>query len=162
MNRRDFDAFGDIINEQAGIFGNEQAGLEPGLSKHDAVHAKPTPQGVVLQIACQGCGRPTHMTVEWPEMVALKYGVNPVVAFRQHRGVLNDPTPWEFLPHEGSWRPDLRCRQCKFHFPVRLEPHEPERYLSAARRAGYINPSGENQISQIAAKVASQGKSVRR
>jgi hypothetical protein len=163
MSRRDdYDAFGDIINEQAGIFGNEQASLEPGLKKHDSVHTKPDKAGVVLQMTCQGCGRPTHMTVEWPEMVALKYGVNPVIAFRGNPGLLREPTPWEFLPHEAAWRPRLRCRQCNFHFPVRIEPHEPERLLAAGRRQGFILPRGEAEVSRIALQAAEAGQAARR
>ncbi|MCP4242344.1 MAG: hypothetical protein GY772_17455 [bacterium] len=162
MSRTDYDAFGDVRNTQTGIFGSEQAGLEPALRNHDAVTAKPTSEGLVLQMTCQGCGVPTHITAEWPEVVALKYGVNPVVAFRQHR-VLSDPTPWEFLPHEHAWRPALKCSRCSFNLPVRIEPHEPEKHLAAARRAGFINRTGEDQVSRIAASVsAQQGRQGRR
>lgn len=154
----DYDAFGDVQNTQSGIFGSEQAGLEPALRNHDAVVARPSKAGVVLQMSCQGCGIPTHITTEWPEMVALKYGVNPVVAFRDHR-IIKDPTPWEFLPHEHAWRPAMKCSRCGFNLPVRIEPHEPEKYLAAGRRAGYINRQGEDEISKIAATVsASQGQ----
>lgn len=162
MSRRDYDAFGDIINEQTGIFGTEQASLQPGLKNHDSVSSRTVAEGVVLQMSCQGCGRPTHCTIEWPELVALKYGVNPVIAFRMAPGILRDPTPWEYLPHEGAWRPQMRCRHCNFHFPVRIDPSEPERLLARGRRAGLINRAGEAQISQIAARMSQAGQHVRR
>ena len=34
---RDYDAFGDVRNTQAGIFGSEQASLEPALRNHKGV-----------------------------------------------------------------------------------------------------------------------------
>lgn len=162
MGVDNYDAFDDVISSYQGVFGDTEAGLDAGLKKHEAVQAKPTKQGVVLELSCQGCGRPTQMLVEWPEMVAIKYGVNPAIAFRGHPGILSNPTRWEFRPDEQLWRPDIRCSHCQFHIPLRLSPGEPERYLRDGRRAGYINQAGEQQVSQIAARAASQGQAVRR
>ena len=82
----DYDRFADVQEDVHGIFGADQPGMEPGLQKLESVHAQATGDGVIMQMSCQGCGVPTHITVEWPELVAMKYGVNPVVAFRPHPG----------------------------------------------------------------------------
>ncbi len=165
----DYDAFEDVIGSYHGVFGDTEPGLDPGLKKYETVQAKPTQQGVVFQLTCQGCGKPTQMLVEWPEMVALKYGVNPAIAFRAHPAILSNPTRWEWLgvakgdrSPEQAWRPEIRCRHCDFHFPLRVSSAEPERFLAAARRAGFINQAGEQQVSQIAAQYAKQGQAVRR
>jgi hypothetical protein len=161
-NSNDYDAFEDVIGDYNGVFGATEAGLDPGLKKHEDVQVKTTKHGVVFQLSCQGCGKPTQMTVEWPEMVALKYGVNPAIAFRGHSGMIQNPTRWEFRPDEQAWRPDMQCRHCQFHIPLRVSPAEPERFLAAGRRSSYINPQGEQQVAQIAAAAARQGQAVRR
>jgi len=159
---KDYDAFQDVIEGVNGIFGQEQAALDPGLKKHDSVHAQVSKEGVVLQFSCQGCGKPTQLTIEWPEVVALKYGVNPEIALRGHSSGVNDVARWEFLPHEQSWRPHLKCGGCQFWFPIRVSPDEPERFLASARRRGMINPEGEAGIAQICARAAQAGQAVRR
>ncbi len=162
MGVNDYDAFEDVIGSYNGVFGATEAGLDAGLKNHEQVQAKPTKHGVVLQLSCQGCGKPTQMLIEWPEMVAIKYGVNPAIAFRGRPGMVQNATRWEFKPGEGAWRPDLRCSHCQFHFPVRVFPSEPERFLAAGRRAGFINPQGEHLVANICAQMAAQGQAVRR
>lgn len=161
MSANNYDAFEDVIGSYHGVFGATESGLDSGLKKHESVDAKPTQQGVVFELSCQGCGKPTQMMVEWPEIVALKYGGNPAVVFRQHPGIIRNPTRWEFRPDEQAWRPDMQCRTCQFHIPLRVGPGEPERYLAIARRSGFINPAGEQRVSQIAAQAAQQGQAVR-
>ncbi len=158
----DYDAFQDVIEGVNGIFGAEQAGLDSGLKKHDSVHAKATPRALVFQLNCQGCGKPTHLEVEWPELVALKYGVNPVIAFRGRPNMLQSPTRWEFRPAEQAWRPEIKCRNCGFHVPLRVAPDEPERHLAVARRREFINQQGEHAVAQICAQAAAGGAAVRR
>lgn len=158
----EYDAFGDVIDSVNGIFGTDTAALDQGLKKHDSVHAKATASALVLQLNCQGCGKPTHMEVEWPELVAMKYGVNPVIAFRGRSGIISNLTRWEFLPAEQAWRPEMKCRNCGFNVPIRISADgEPERHLAVARRRGFINPPGEHMVAQIAAQAAQGGKAVR-
>ena len=161
-DRDNYDAFEDVRNTTVGIFGQEQAALDAGLKKHDSVHAQVRADGVALQFSCQGCGSTRLLTVEYPEIVALKYGVNPMVAFAQAQGVVRSPTRWEFLPHEQAWRPHLKCTNCNFWFPLRVSPDEPERFLSAARRQGFIKPEGEMAVSQICVKAQQQHGDVAR
>jgi len=151
----DYDGFGDVINGSSGIFGAEQAGLIPGLKAHDSVHVKPTREGVVFQLSCQGCGKATHLTVEWPELVALKYGVDPAIAFRGHPRIIPNPTSWRWRPEDQAWSPNIKCsgHSC-YWIPLRIDFSEPEKYLKVARREGYINQRGEQLVSQIAAKAA--------
>ncbi len=151
----DYDTFNDIRNTQTGIFGSDQASIESGLKNHDSVHSTVDERGVVFEMECQGCGVPTQIVAEWPEMVALKYGVNPAFAFRGNPGIMSsEPTKWEFLPHEQSWRPDMRCPRCDFHICLRVLPDEPEKFLSAGRRKGIIIPQGEQKVAAICHAVS--------
>ena len=164
MSNNNWDPFGDVSAETLGVFGPEQAALQPGLKKLRTVHAMVKPQGVLMQFDCQVCGIPTVMEIEYPELVALKYGVNPLVAFRHHPNILQNPTRWEFSPADNGWKPDIRCGQCHANASKDLciEPHEPEKMLVAARRRDYINPIGEQEVSAICAKISQAGKNVRR
>ena len=151
------DKFGDVILGQQGIFGAEMGGLEPTLQKHDSVRHVIKPEGLVLEMYCPGCGTPTTVTVEYPELIAMKYGVNPVRAFQRFPQILRSPTNWRFLDEEQAWRPDMKCPTCNFNISLRLSPGETDRHLQVARRRSFLSPQLEQQASQIAAQVAQSG-----
>ena len=145
-----------------GVFGADQAALQPGLKRHQSVPHRILQGGVELKFDCQSCGMPILLVVEYPEIVALKYGVNPAVAFRFKKVMATEPTSFEFLPHQNGWLPKTHCHACNKPVEIVVEPHEPENYLKGARRRGFINAQGEHQISQLCAQVAQGGQSVRR
>ena len=168
-NQSNWDPFGDVDADTQGVFGPEQAALRPGLKNLRTVHAVVRPDGVWMQFDCQVCGIPTVMRIEYPEMVALKYGVNPLIAYRSHPDVLKSPTRWEFSPGRSvneptGWRPDIKCGQCNANASKDLciEQHEPELLLKSARARGYIKPQGEQWHSQVCAQAAQAGQGVRR
>jgi hypothetical protein len=151
-----YDTFTDVINSVNGVF--EGAA---GLKSHDSVKTHITQGGCALVFECQGCGAPTQLLVEYPELVAMKYGVNPAIAFRGTRFV-KQPMSWMYLPHENAWRPHhLECVKCGFKLPIRIERGECERHLSDARSRGFINPAGEKDVSQRCMEMARAGQSVR-
>lgn len=154
-----YDGFGDVQALTRGIFGSEQAALAPGLDQHTNVVATVAQHAVLLRFDCQVCGQTTVCEVHYPEIVALKYGVNPAVAFRAHPA-LESTTRWEYLPHAGGWNPKTKCSECRAGLDIVVEPHEPERFLQAARRKGFINAAGERQVSQICAAAAQAGHAV--
>ena len=163
MSSNNYDGFGDILSQTDGVFGADQAAIQPGLKRHRTVNHQLDESGVVFQFECQVCGQPSVLTVEYPEMVALKYGVNPVIAFRAHPKVLKELTRWEFSPGDNGWKPDVKCMACNAtHKDLIIEPHEPELHLQGARRRGYINGQGEHTVSQICAQYAQAGQGVRR
>lgn len=150
----------DIEQSHHGIFGAENAGLQPTLKDHDAVVAQVERDGLLLKFCCDGCGAETTLLVEWPELVALKYGLNPAHAFQNRPGIIaGRPMDWSYDTDEQRWKPHAQCRaKCRtFHYGVRLTPDEPERYLQQGRRARYINAAGEQQISTLCAQIAGAG-----
>jgi hypothetical protein len=150
----DYDDFSDVVTSSSGVFGSEQAALAPALAKHDRAEVRPTAQGLEVTSDCHGCGSPSALIIEWPELVALKFGVNPAMAFRAHPGALSSDTFWEFAPHERKWRPKIKCSKCGAPSSVRLAPEEPEGHLSRARSGGIIIPEAEQQISQVCQMAA--------
>lgn len=140
----EYDGFGDITSSETGIF----QGL--GLKRHDSVSHEMTQHGLVLEFFCQGCGSSKQMIVTYPELVAMKYGVNPALAFQGIPGI----DSWQFVQQEQAWRPQLQCHECQFHIPLRVQPNECERHLQVARRRGFLNPETEQKLSNRASQIA--------
>jgi len=136
-----------------GIFENS------ALGEHDTVVHRVRRDGVALEFACRGCAVPKEVVLEWPEVIALKYGIDPALAFRNNTNVLSNPTHFQFKSEEGGWVPDLRCPSCDFALAVVVGPDEPERWLASARRSGAINPQSEQQLSQFVAGMANSARS---
>lgn len=150
----EYDEFNDIKNEQLGIFGASGTGQDSTLQAHDNVRHKVCEQGVNLEFECPGCGRSTQILVEWPELVAMKYGHNPADVFARYPQVVQTPMSWIFNPGEQAWAPEAKCPHCGFNFCIRMSPGEPESYLKQGRRANWINQVGERQVSQICTAAA--------
>jgi hypothetical protein len=162
-SKNDFDAFGDIINTQTGIFSGESAGIEPGLQNFDRAQTVAKPDGVKIVMHCravagsgQGCGRAVEIDIEYPELVALKYGISPHAAFQGQPNVSAQPGEWRYNEREQAWFPLLACPNCRTLTLVFVTPEEAEKHLATARRQGWINPKGEQFASQVAAARAQQ------
>ena len=153
-----YDGFGDVVSGHQGIF--EGMGGQ-ALKVHDSVHGEVTAEGLVLEFYCQGCGKPRQMVVEYSELIALKYGVNPAIAFQGQTKVLSSPINWRFVAKENAWRPDMTCDGCDFHLFVRIAPGEPAKHIEAARQRGFLNPAVEQQLSQIASQAAQRARAGR-
>ena len=148
----EYDAFGDVVSAADGIFGSE------ALRSHDSVKHKVTANGLLLEFYCQGCGEPKQLMIEFAELIAMRYGINPIRAFLGYEGVVGSPTDWKFVGEEDSWRPELKCPKCQFWVPLRIARTEPERHLSAARARGFLSAQAEQKISAIASGAAQQLK----
>lgn len=161
MSKDEFDAFGDIINSQTGIFSDESASLEPGLHNFDRAQTVETPQGVKVVMHCrqvvgsgQGCGRSIELTIEWPELVALKYGISPHAAYAGRAEIMNEPGEYRYSPRQQAWHPVQGCPNCRTLVLVFVTAEEAEKHLTNARRQGWINPAGEQHASRVAAGAA--------
>jgi hypothetical protein len=149
VSTRREDDFADIINTTQGVFGDNSAGLDPGLSKHDSVDVGVTGEGAVFEFTCPGCGRSRQLVIEYPELVALKYRISPHMAFQgQGRAYCQDASVWRWVKDEHKWGLQMKCNLCPYHYPLRLSPAEPEAILGKARRASLINPVAEQQVMQ--------------
>jgi hypothetical protein len=153
MSDNQYDAFGDVITKQAGIFGGECAGLCDGLGDHDTTKTATTQQGVIVDMSCRGCGRPCRVVAEWPEMVAVKYNVSPRMVFGTMPGVLSSPTEWMFSQATNGWYPEQYCQHCRTPCNPHFTPAEAEQHLAVGRQRGWINPVAEQQLSQAAAQT---------
>ena len=126
------------------------------MRQQEQVDVQPDASGVTLRYTCQGCGLGTSVLVEWPELVALKYYVNPARAFHGHARIVQEPLACEWSPDQHAWKVLADCPNggCGFHAGLRIQPDEPERWLALGRRRGWINPAGEQQVSQHCQQLA--------
>ncbi len=150
MGSPEYDSFGDVIDKQSGIFGTDAGGLSDGLGEHDSTKTQATPGGVVVEMFCRGCGRPCRIVAEYPELVAVKYSVSPRMAFGAMPNVIQVPVEWLYSSVTGGWYPDEKCQQCRSPCNPHFTPNEAEQHLATARSKNWINPQGEQQLSQIA------------
>ena len=146
------DEFNDIKNSSLGIFGGGGPGMESPLKSHDAVQHEVIREGLALEFNCPGCGLTTQLMLEWPELVAMKYGHNPALVFRGHPEFVRDPMSMVWEAGESGWRPEAACRHCGFKFCIRLSSQEPEQALRVGRQRNFINPDGERQVSALCVK----------
>lgn len=137
--------------DDQGIFGNAYTDMQ----KADATLVR---EGVKLTFRCPGCGLVTDVTLEWPELMALKYNLNPAVVFRQFPGHVQHPMSWQYNAAERAWAPDATCDSCPFHFGLRLSPDEPARYLKQAWRAGLLSPQGTQQVEALCKQLQASGQ----
>ena len=151
-----FDGFGDVLESTNGIFG-----ASDGLQAFDSVQHQYSQDGLVVQIHCESCGKPRHMTVMWPELCAIKFNVSPQEAFSHHPSMREfSGAPWmntAAVVHRGvpyAWYPQLRCRCGNTIQRPLIRPAECEMHLAEARRNRWMTPQMEQGISQQARAVA--------
>jgi len=161
-----YDAFGDIINKSDGIFGGTEsniAGQDGGLKAHDTPRTQATASGVAVEMQCRGCPRPLRLTVDYPELVAVKYNVAPQDVFAAYpqfvHGIL---TKWTYSSREQAWWPETRCSGCQNIAGPMFTPEEAEFHLRKARQMGWIDPQGEEFVSKLAYGMAQQGRAMQR
>lgn len=157
MTHGQFDQFADVIFSQNGIFAGTEAGLEPGLAKHDTVQTTAAPDGVHNAMDCRGCGRPVDVVISYPEMVALKYRVPPQAAFAGTAAQVNTEYRWS-APH-GAFYPMLTCSSCHMPCAPLVTPEEAEQHLAQARANGWIAAKNEAQLAQVAHARSEQWRS---
>jgi hypothetical protein len=156
----DHDNFSDLIGQSKGIFGGSDAniaGPEGGLESFDKPTTTPTPEGVAVGMSCRGCGRPAQLMVEYPELVAIKYGVSPPTAYRSlPQAPMREVVEWRYSTTQQGWFPIKTCAHCGTLCAPIFSPEEAEAHLGRARRNGWTREQAEKDLSMLAYHVAQQ------
>jgi hypothetical protein len=142
--RSDRDDFADVGGTGAaggGIFGNDQAALQPGHQKHHSVATNLEPDGLHMHFDCRTCGKPRHLIATYPELLSCFFGVPPQATFGPQIGV------WTHSPDKG-WVPVIKCPSCPDNLQPGLSPREIKTGLEYARQAGWLPPQIEQQVNQ--------------
>lgn len=146
----DWDKFGDIVSENAGIF-RSGVGMDDALRRFDSVVQQTTREGVVVEMNCRRCGRPRQITFYWPELVAIACNVNPRRAFASHPQLARFATEWRVAQDqpEHSWVPeDIKCA-CGEHLRPIVTPHECRDILADMTRRGWLDPRQETWVGNL-------------
>lgn len=117
-----------------GVLGGE------GAQTYDRVKAKTTPNGVVFEVPCAGCGREQGVMAPWPEVAIMAVGQQP-------------GNTWLYNQHAGGFMPNLACR-CRINVRLVVTPDECSRYLRSGMAAGAV---GGQDIARWQAPFRRQG-----
>lgn len=162
------DDFSDIIAKNRGMFAGEHATLDDALGTLDNVQDAVRPDGVAFELTCHGCKRPSQYVVEYPEMIALKFRIDPSIAFTRRSNALAHPQ--QACPNPSTWAPvpqkgELLCQDkcpCGWKLRIALTFNEPEKYLRQARQRGYLGPQMEGPIQAHCQQLHQMGVARRR
>ncbi len=91
-----YDAFGDIVHRETGIFGLDTPGMHNALHTHENAKTVPAPEGVHVNLQCSVCGASRDMVIEWPEITCLALNVSP-------HNFIAEMNPWKFTSQ--GWCP---------------------------------------------------------
>lgn len=144
-----FEDIADAIDHQQGIFDGAAPAINgaSAMANYARAHTRPAQQGLIISFTCEGCGRPRDLVAEYPELIAIKYGLQPHVAYQglQQRVVMN-PTAWGYDQQHRMWFPDGRC-SCGWPARPLLSVTEAENALRLAQSSGWIPPQAVQQLS---------------
>lgn len=162
------DDFSDIIQKNRGMFGGEHATLDDALGTLDNVQEAVRSDGVAFELTCHGCKRPQQYTLGYPEVIALKFRIDPSIAFTRPSPTLKSPQ--QVCPNPSVWAPvpqkgELLCQDkcpCGWKLRIALDFNEPEKYLRKARQRGYLQPQMEGPVQQHCQALHQMGVARRR
>jgi hypothetical protein len=164
MSADNYDQFGDVINNQAGIFGAGQPNIGDGLHGFETPTTRVVPDGVAVEMDCRKCGSPARITLSFQEMVAVMYNIAPHFAFhgmQQQLGLPGGLTEWRYSTGQEAWFPVIACNRCGEALAPLFTPDEAEHHLRKARQNQWINPAGERHVAQVCVEAVNRLKQQR-
>jgi hypothetical protein len=153
----EYDRFGDVIQASEGIFAGGMGAIDDGLKKFDSASHQVRQDGVLVEMQCRGCGRPKHMLVEWPEIVAIRCNVSPHVAYGQQPQLQRFASAWRpaLAQSEPSWVPEgAACNWCQQLVQPVFTVAECYRLILKAKESQAISEQDEMQLGNICMSAA--------
>lgn len=154
----DFDELERATDKIGGIFAGD------AVEKFDRPQTKVKKDGYYISHHCVHCHRFRNLLISYPELVGLKYGIEPhffaskLPLFKLP--IPPDVTPWHFDAASGRWYPHNQCVNCGKVTKIAITQREAGGILDNASAQGYINPQSlqvySNAAAQIGAQVAQQ------
>lgn len=145
----------DVVDGQRGIFGGAEASVTGRGAMDDWIQARtqPSKEGLVIHLMCESCGSRRTVTPEYPELIAIKYGLQPHVAWAG-TGVLHTPTVWGFDQRMNAWFPDAICPgACQQPLRPLITIAEADEALRRAQQSGWISPKTVQDMSKHCAAM---------
>jgi hypothetical protein len=137
--------------ENHGILGGK------ALDQYEQVREKMEADGVKVTMSCRWCGKPSQVTLEWPELffVGANGANQPLLV----------PPGWAFSSYNQSLYVALRCSQCtngagsqdaQPGLSVHMTPDEARRNFTTALQRGFVSKDQANQLKLQVAQVLAQ------
>ncbi len=152
MSGDNFDKFGDVIQQSEQTSSLAGGAMGDGLGSFDKAPYQLRPDGVLVEMQCRGCGRPKHMTVEWPEIVAIRCNVSPHVPYRQVPQLSRYASVWRpaRAQAEAAWVPEgSNCNWCQTPVQPIFSVSECYRLIAKAKEQGALSEQDEVQLGNI-------------
>jgi len=156
------DYWSDISEKQQGIFGEASLDGTSAMNEYNQAKTTVTPDGLEIRVHCENCGRQPAVTAEFPELIAIKYGLQPHVAYgpliAQGRKILQgQATAWGFDPAKKMWFPDAKCSGCGWPVRPLISVGEAEAAIRAGQGSGWIPLAVVEQLSKYCFDLKSRG-----
>lgn len=152
-----FDKFGDVIQDSEGIFAGGMGAIDDGLKKFDSASYQVRSDGVLVEMQCRGCGRPKHMLVEWPEIVAIRCNVSPHAAYGNVGQLQRFASVWRpaQAQSEPSWVPEgTACNWCQQLVQPVFSVAECYRLVLKAKESRSLSEQDEVQLGNLCMAAA--------
>lgn len=123
--------FGDVDHDIAGtrgVLGGD------AFDQQERVIEKLNPQriGFDFQCRCQSCGRPSVVTLTWPEILVASCGRVPADS--------DTGQPW--VSHDGKLYPPVRCTGCAGGLFIPMTPDKAMRLVETGIKAQHLQQHG--------------------
>lgn len=143
----------DVWSER-GIFGGPKSEINSGLEAFERVVKLATPKGVTIEHTPEhslqwfGSAAPVIVTIEWPEVICIAYGIAPQTALHGTR-LADYVTLWTRSDASGAWWIPRRSYSLGFAFleeAAGLSEIEAKRFLHEAKENGWIASGFEHYV----------------
>lgn len=134
---------------QTGILGGK------ALEQYESVRENITANGVEVGISCRWCGKPSIITLEWPELFFV--GANGP----QRR--LIAPPNWHYSEYNQSLYVAIACPSCNNNsgqaagLAVHVTPDEARKYFTTALTRGFVSPQQAAHLKEQVAAILGGG-----
>ena len=152
MSGDTYDKFGDVIQQSEQASSLSGGTLGDGLGSFDKAPYQIVPKGVLVEMQCRGCGRSKHMTVEWPELVAIRCNVSPHVPYSQVPQLAAYAAVWRpaQAQSEAAWVPEgSLCNWCQTPVQPLFEVADCARHIAGGKERGFLSQQDEVQLGNI-------------
>jgi hypothetical protein len=114
--------------------GKLEGGILGGLGDADFQNVKQyiSPQGLVLEIPCQMCGRRHACTLEWHELFT--------VGLNGPKQPLRMPPGWDYSPEDGGLFAKIPCQKCQHPMCPLVTPDDARKHVNQAVQRGFLAP----------------------
>lgn len=150
----DFDELERSTDAIGGIFSGDAA------ERFERPRGRIEKDGYYIAHHCVHCHRFRNLMISYPELVAVKYGIEPhFYASRLPMFQLpipQDMSPWHLDTPTGRWYPHNQCTNCGKVTKLAMTQSEAGTIINNAASQGIIHPQALQRYANAAAQIVNQ------